>query len=79
MMMAQVTGYEYGDFIHTFGDAHIYNNHKDQIDLQLRREPKVLPTMKLNPNIKNIFDFTYDDFELIGYDPYPLIRGKVSV
>ena len=79
MMMAQVTGYEYGDFIHTFGDAHIYNNHKDQIDLQLRREPKVLPTMKLNPNIKNIFDFTYEDFELIGYDPYPLIRGKVSI
>jgi len=79
MMMAQVTGYAYGDFIHTFGDAHIYNNHKEQIDLQLSRTPRLLPTMKLNPEVKNIFDFTYDDFELVGYDPYPLIRGKVSV
>ncbi len=79
MMIAQVTGYGYGDFIHTFGDAHIYNNHKAQIDLQLSRTPRALPTMKLNPNIKNIFDFTFDDFELVGYDPYPLIRGKVSV
>jgi len=79
MMIAQVAGYGYGDFIHTFGDAHIYNNHKAQIDLQLSRTPRALPTMKLNPNIKNIFDFTFDDFELVGYDPYPLIRGKVSV
>jgi len=79
MMMAQVTGYAYGDFIHTFGDAHIYNNHKTQIDLQLSRTPRALPTMKLNPAIKNIFDFTYDDFELVDYDPHPLIRGKVSV
>ena len=79
MMMAQVTDYAYGDFIHTFGDAHIYNNHKAQIDLQLSRTPRALPTMKLNPEIKNIFDFTYDDFELVGYNPHPLIRGKVSV
>jgi len=79
MMVAQVTGYKYGDFIHTFGDAHIYNNHKEQIDLQLSREPRALPTMKLNPNIKNIFDFTYNDFELVDYNPYPLIRGKVSI
>jgi len=79
MMMAQVTGYAYGDFIHTFGDAHIYNNHAAQINLQLSRTPRTLPTMKLNPDIKNIFEFTYDDFELVGYNPYPLIRGKVSV
>ncbi|MFK5889985.1 MAG: thymidylate synthase [Flavobacteriaceae bacterium] len=79
MMMAQVTSYAYGDFIHTFGDAHIYNNHSEQIDLQLSRTPRALPTMKLNPAIKSVFDFTYDDFELVGYDPYPLIRGKVSV
>ncbi len=79
MMIAQVTGYEYGDFIHTFGDAHIYNNHKEQINLQLTRTPRALPQMRLNPTVKNIFDFTYNDFELVGYDPYPLIRGKVSV
>lgn len=79
MMVAQVTGYEFGDFIHTFGDAHIYNNHKTQIDLQLSRTPRALPKMKLNRQIKNIFDFTYNDFELEGYDPYPLIKGRVSV
>lgn len=79
MMMAQVCGLGYGEFVHTFGDAHIYNNHKEQIDLQLSREIRALPTMKLNPEIKNIFDFTFDDFELVGYDPHPLIRGKVSV
>lgn len=79
MMVAQVTGYDYGDFIHTFGDAHIYSNHAAQIDLQLSRTPKALPIMRLNTDIKNIFDFTYADFELVGYDPYPLIRGKVSV
>ena len=79
MMMAQVTSYAYGDFIHTFGDAHIYNDHSEQIALQLSREPKALPQMKLNKNIKNIFNFKYEDFELVGYDPYPLIRGKVSV
>lgn len=79
MMVAQVTGYEFGDFIHTFGDAHIYNNHKTQIDLQLSRTPRTLPKMILNRQIKNIFDFTYNDFELEGYDPYPLIKGRVSV
>ena len=79
LMIAQVCDLEPGEFIHTFGDAHIYNNHNEQIKLQLSREPKTLPKMKLNPNIKNIFDFKYEDFDLVGYEPYPLIRGKVSV
>ncbi|MDN3708041.1 thymidylate synthase [Myroides ceti] len=79
MMIAQVCGLQYGDFIHTFGDAHIYNNHIEQLELQLSREPKPLPLMKLNPEIKNIFDFTYDDFTLENYDPHPAIRGQVSV
>jgi thymidylate synthase len=79
MMIAQVVGLEAGDFIHTFGDAHIYTNHFDQIEEQLSRETKALPTMKINPNIKSIFDFTFDDFTLEGYDPHPLIRGAVSV
>lgn len=79
MMVAQVTGYEYGDFIHTFGDAHIYNNHRAQIDLQLTRTPRTLPKMRLNHKITNIFNFKFEDFELIGYDPYPLIKGQVSV
>jgi len=79
LMIAQVCDLEPGEFIHTFGDAHIYNDHSEQIALQLSREPKALPQMKLNKNIKSIFDFKYEDFELVGYDPYPLIRGKVSV
>ena len=79
MMIAQVVGLEAGDFIHTFGDAHIYTNHFDQIETQLAREPKPLPTMKINPEIKSIFDFTFEDFTLESYDPHPLIRGKVSV
>jgi thymidylate synthase len=79
MMIAQVTGLEYGDFVHTFGDAHIYNNHMDQIDLQLSREPRHLPKMKLNPSVKNIFEFDFDDFELIDYNPHPHIKGLVSV
>ena len=79
LMIAQVCDLEPGEFIHTFGDAHIYNDHSEQIALQLSREPKKLPIMKLNPNIKNIFDFKYEDFDLVSYDPYPLIRGKVSV
>lgn len=79
LMMAQVCGYEAGDFVHTFGDAHIYSNHKEQIATQLQREPRPLPQMKLNPSIDNILDFQYEDFELIGYDPHPLIRGTVSV
>lgn len=79
LMMAQVCDLEPGDFIHTFGDAHIYNDHSEQIELQLSRETRKLPIMKLNKNIKNIFDFTFDDFELVDYNPHPLIRGKVSV
>jgi len=79
MMIAQVTNLELGDFIHTFGDVHIYSNHFEQVKLQLSREPKVLPTMKLNPEVKSIFDFTYEDFELIGYEHHPHIKGQVSV
>jgi thymidylate synthase len=79
MMVAQVCGFEAGDFVHTFGDVHIYSNHQEQIKEQLSRSPKPLPTMKLNPEIKNIFDFTYEDFELLNYDPHPLIKGKVSI
>lgn len=79
MMVAQVCGLEYGEFIHTFGDVHLYNNHLEQAKLQLSREPRELPTMKLNPNIKNIFDFTYEDFELINYNPHPHIKAAVSV
>ena len=79
MMIAQVTGLEVGDFVHTFGDAHIYSNHFDQVNEQLSRDFRPLPTMKLNPEINSIFDFTYEDFELIGYDPHPLIRGAVAV
>lgn len=79
MMVAQVTGLQYGDFIHTFGDVHIYNNHLNQIDLQLSREPKPLPTMKINPAIKSIFDFTFDDFELLNYESHPHIKGEVSI
>ncbi|MDC3215311.1 thymidylate synthase [Flavobacteriaceae bacterium] len=79
LMMAQVCGYEPGDFVHSFGDVHIYSNHFEQVKEQLSRAPKALPEMHLNPEIKNIFDFTYDDFELINYDPYPLIKGKVAI
>jgi thymidylate synthase len=79
MMVAQVCGYKAGDFVHTFGDVHIYSNHKEQIKEQLSRSPKPLPIMKLNPNVKNIFDFTYEDFELLNYEPHPLIKGKVAI
>ena len=79
IMMAQVCDLEAGDFVHTFGDAHIYSNHKEQIELQLSRTPKSLPTMKMNPEIKDLFAFTYDDFELIDYDPHPLIKGSVAI
>lgn len=79
MMMAQVTGLKAGDFIHTTGDTHIYKNHFEQVKLQLSREPRKLPTMKINPEIKNIFDFKYEDFELVDYDPWPAIKGVVSV
>ena len=79
MMLAQVTGLGYGDFVHTFGDAHIYSNHMDQIRLQLSREPRPLPKMILNPDVKNIFEFTYKDFTLVDYNPHPHIKGAVSV
>jgi len=79
MMMAQVCGLEYGDFIHTFGDAHIYNNHLEQAKLQLSREPRPLPTMKINPDVKDIFSFKYEDFTLENYDPHPHIKGVVAV
>lgn len=79
LMMAQVTGLQAGDFVHTLGDAHIYLNHLDQVRLQLTREPRPLPQMKLNPDVKSIFGFQYNDFELIGYDPHPHIAGVVAV
>ena len=79
MMMAQVCGYAPGDFVHTFGDAHIYSNHMEQLELQLSREPRPLPKMHLNPEIKNIFDFTFEDFTLTDYDPHPHIKGVVAV
>ena len=79
MMVAHVTGLEPGEFIHTFGDAHIYLNHMDQVHEQLSREPRPLPRMVLNPEVKSIFDYQYDDFRLEGYDPWPLIKGVVSV
>jgi thymidylate synthase len=79
MMMAQVCGLQYGDFIHTFGDAHLYNNHIEQANLQLSREPRTLPTMKINPEVKDIFDFKFEDFTLENYDPWPHIKGAVAV
>jgi thymidylate synthase len=78
-MMAQVADLQPGDFVHTLGDAHIYTNHLEQVKLQLTREPRSLPVMKINPGIKSIFDFHYEDFELEGYDPHPHIKGVVAV
>ena len=78
-MMAQVCGYQVGEFIHTFGDAHIYNNHVEQLELQLSRDLRPLPKMKLNPNITNIFDFKFEDFTLENYNPHPHIKGAVAV
>jgi thymidylate synthase len=78
-MMAQVCGLKAGEFIHTLGDAHIYNNHFDQVELQLSRAPKPLPTLKLNPNISDLFDFKYEDIEVLNYDPHPGIKGAVAV
>ncbi len=79
MMMAQVTGLKPGDFVHTLGDAHIYLNHIDQVKLQLTRKPYPLPTMKLNPDVENILDFTFEDFELVNYQSHPHIKGEISV
>lgn len=79
MMVAQVCGLGYGEFIHTFGDAHIYNNHIEQLELQLSRDPKPLPKMILNPEVKDIFEFTFEDFTLENYNPHPAIKGSVSV
>ena len=79
LMMAQVCGLQPGEFVHTLGDAHIYLNHMDQVKLQLSREPYPLPQMKINPEVKSIFDFKYEDFELVGYQSHPHIPGKVAV
>lgn len=79
MMIAQVCDLKLGDFVHTFGDAHIYSNHMEQVNLQISREPRPLPTMEINPEVKNIFDFNYEDFTLKNYDPHPHIKGKVAV
>ena len=78
-MMAQVCGFQAGDFIHTLGDAHIYTNHMEQVTLQLSREPKPLPILKLNPNITDLLAFRYEDIEILNYDPHPNIKGTVAV
>jgi thymidylate synthase len=79
MLLAQVSGLQYGEFVHTFGDVHIYNNHIEQVNLQLQREPRTLPTLQINPDVTDIFKFQYSDFTLVGYDPHPAIKGEVSV
>lgn len=79
MMFAQVAGKELGDFVHTFGDVHIYNNHFKQVDEQLSRKPRKLPNVKINPNVKSIFDFKYSDFDLVGYEPYPGIKAPIAI
>ena len=79
MMIAQVCGYQAGDFVHTFGDAHIYNNHIEQVKLQLSRDTRPLPKMEINPEIKSIFDFKFEDFKLVDYYPHPHIKGAVAI
>ena len=79
MMIAQVCGYEAGDFVHTFGDAHIYNNHIDQVNLQLSRDTRSLPKIEINPDVKSIFDFKFEDFKLVDYNPHPHIKGTVAI
>ena len=79
MMVAQVTGLEAGEFVHTLGDAHIYTNHFEQVEEQLKRDPRKLPTMRINPDVKSIFDFKYEDFTLENYNPHPHIKGIVAV
>ena len=79
MMMAQATGLEPGEFVHSFGDAHLYSNHMEQTELQLSREPRALPVMKIDPSVTSIFDFRYEHFELVGYDPHPHIKAPVAV
>ena len=79
MMVAQVCDLQPGTFVHTLGDAHIYSNHFEQVQLQLTRDPRPLPKLELNPNVKSIFDFTYDDMKIVNYDPHPHIKGVVAV
>jgi thymidylate synthase len=78
-MLAHVTGYEPGDFVHTIGDAHIYSNHMEQVETQLARTPKPLPQLKINRQVSSIFDFKFDDFEVLNYDPDPTIKAPVAV
>ncbi len=79
LMVAQVTGLKPGEFVHTFGDVHLYLNHLDQADEQLSRSPRALPRMEINPEVRSLFDFAYEDFKLVGYDPHPAIHAEVAV